>query len=318
MSGTPDSAPESPGGPGGARTFASALDRALKARGLGMDRIQARLARRGLAVSVATLSLWRRGLRQPERVLSLRAVAALEEELGLPPAALSSLLGPALPRGRYVDRPPSGGFGELYRRSASLRQALEDLQLPPLSHHLNPSLAFLSRHLLYELDERGAGHRLREEVVARAITDVHRYFLINHIDEGSGPVAAIRTGPGCRLGRVRRYSELGSVIAELEFDRVLRAGEDISFHHEVSFAPGEHRDHRVAKFFPKPVGLFVCQVRFSPASRPRQVFAYTQDSIDSEPLILDEVRLHHDTATMALQDVRGGLGGLRWQWPEPG
>ncbi|MFC7615476.1 transcriptional regulator [Actinokineospora soli] len=79
------------------RPFAAAFDAAIAARGLTLDRIRRHLADHGIAVSTATLSYWRRDLRQPENERSLRAVAVLEELLGLRPATLTGLIAPRAP-----------------------------------------------------------------------------------------------------------------------------------------------------------------------------------------------------------------------------
>ncbi|WP_410648581.1 transcriptional regulator [Amycolatopsis sp. cmx-4-54] len=78
--------------------FADALRAAIRARGLGLDRIRYRLRGRGCSVSLATLSHWQSGRCRPERPESLLVLKNLEEVLGVPPGSLSRLLGP--PRGR--------------------------------------------------------------------------------------------------------------------------------------------------------------------------------------------------------------------------
>ncbi|WP_396452938.1 helix-turn-helix domain-containing protein, partial [Actinomadura sp.] len=69
--------------------FAGALRQAVQASGLTLERIRHRLGRRGLTVSVATLSYWQRGRSRPR---SRTVVAALEEILQVPPGALTELL----------------------------------------------------------------------------------------------------------------------------------------------------------------------------------------------------------------------------------
>ncbi|MFD9892961.1 transcriptional regulator [Amycolatopsis sp. NPDC059027] len=78
--------------------FAEALRAAIRARGLGLDRIRYRLRSRGTSLSLATLSHWQSGRCRPERSESLRALRNLEDILGVPGGSLIRLLGP--PRGR--------------------------------------------------------------------------------------------------------------------------------------------------------------------------------------------------------------------------
>ncbi|TDC68141.1 XRE family transcriptional regulator, partial [Actinomadura sp. GC306] len=69
--------------------FAGALRQAIQASGLTLERIRHRLCRRGLTVSVATLSYWQRGRSRPR---SRDVVVALEEILQVPPGTLTELL----------------------------------------------------------------------------------------------------------------------------------------------------------------------------------------------------------------------------------
>ncbi|WIX81597.1 transcriptional regulator [Amycolatopsis carbonis] len=78
--------------------FADALRAAIRARGLGLDRIRYRLRGRGTSLSLATLSHWQSGRCRPERPESLQALRNLEDILGVPPNSLRRLLGP--PRSR--------------------------------------------------------------------------------------------------------------------------------------------------------------------------------------------------------------------------
>ncbi|MER6759018.1 MULTISPECIES: transcriptional regulator [Amycolatopsis] len=81
--------------------FAEALRAAIRARGLGLERIRYRLRGRGTTVSLATLSHWQSGRCRPERPESLRALRNLEQILGVPDGSLRRLLGPPRPRGQF-------------------------------------------------------------------------------------------------------------------------------------------------------------------------------------------------------------------------
>lgn len=81
------------------KDFAQELRAAIKASGLSLDRIHARLARHGVPVSVTALSYWQSGKRQPERARSLLALRVLEHILRRPEGSLVELLPPPRPRG---------------------------------------------------------------------------------------------------------------------------------------------------------------------------------------------------------------------------
>lgn len=72
--------------------FATELRAAIRASGLGLDRIQDRLRRRGIPISVTALSYWQSGKRQPVRARSISAIHALEEILGRPRGSLVGLI----------------------------------------------------------------------------------------------------------------------------------------------------------------------------------------------------------------------------------
>ncbi|MGW4483157.1 transcriptional regulator [Amycolatopsis sp. NPDC004368] len=81
--------------------FADALRAAIRARGLGLDRIRYRLRARGTSLSLATLSHWQSGRCRPERPESLQALRNLEDIVGVPPNSLRRLLGPPRNRANY-------------------------------------------------------------------------------------------------------------------------------------------------------------------------------------------------------------------------
>ncbi|MBE1500683.1 MULTISPECIES: transcriptional regulator [Amycolatopsis] len=86
--------------------FDVALRAAIRARGLGLDRIRYRLRGRGTTVSLATLSHWQSGRCRPERAESLEALRNLEDILNVPDGSLSKLLGPPRGRTRFHAQPP--------------------------------------------------------------------------------------------------------------------------------------------------------------------------------------------------------------------
>ncbi|MCU1679866.1 MAG: hypothetical protein JWQ81_605 [Amycolatopsis sp.] len=72
--------------------FAPALRAAIRARGLGLERIRYRLRSRGVSISLATLSHWQSGRCRPERQESLRVLRHLEVVLEVPSRSLTQLL----------------------------------------------------------------------------------------------------------------------------------------------------------------------------------------------------------------------------------
>lgn len=75
--------------------FATTLRAAVRSRGLSLRAIRRRLAERGHAVSVATLSFWQSGARRPERPASIDVVRELEHLFYLDEGHLTDTLGPS-------------------------------------------------------------------------------------------------------------------------------------------------------------------------------------------------------------------------------
>ncbi|WP_338071227.1 helix-turn-helix domain-containing protein, partial [Actinomadura bangladeshensis] len=88
--------------------FAGALRQAVQASGLTLERIRHRLGRRGLTVSVATLSYWQRGRSRPR---SRTVVVALEEILQVPQGTLTELLDDPAPTVAAARTPAGPGAG---------------------------------------------------------------------------------------------------------------------------------------------------------------------------------------------------------------
>ncbi|WP_018351106.1 helix-turn-helix domain-containing protein [Longispora albida] len=290
--------------------FHLALRAAIEARGLALQRIQFRLAEQGLHVGVATLSYWQQGRRRPERQDSLRAVSALEEILGLPPSALTVLLGPPRPRGRGAGLPAGARrYAELIAPISALDRILADLDSPDGRLHT------VSLFEDVEVGPDRSAVRRRCLHVVKAHQEVDRYVTIFHGDAGCD-ASQIHVVPvaNCRLGRTRRDLPEGLVVAELLFDRTLRIGETHILEYEIRDGSGVLcRDyHRGVRF---PTGQLVIQVRFAPGVLPVRCYQYTKKFIDGPDVDRTELTVTgHRTVHMASMDVAPGISGIRWDW----
>ena len=134
----------------GTRTgaFAAALRAAIAERGITLSRLQKGLAEDGNLVSMATLSYWRSGDRQPEGAQSLSAVEGIEDRLGLVRGHLSSLLGPSTRLGPVA--PPRLPFDE-ERENRETEETLLALRSAP-----QEALRDLSTHLTVHVGASGA------------------------------------------------------------------------------------------------------------------------------------------------------------------
>ena len=289
------------------RSFAAALDSAITDAGLTLDGVRRRLVARGVPVSRTILSYWRHGRSQPERAASLAAVTELEQVLNLPARTLTDLLGPHAPRGRWLAG-PRGVLPrtQLWPGSAPL---FADLHAPP-----DGQLEFWSIHDQVLLDAVGRERMLRVRLVARAALDgVHRMLIYHHapdLEQESPGVVAVRFG---RLGQVRTDPAASLYIAELELDRRLARGDVAMIEYDLRMPLGQPTDtyHRR---FTRPVGQYVCQVRFG-GRPPERIRQYGQRSYQGTRRYAGALSVGSTNAvTLALTDVEPGIAGADWQW----
>lgn len=225
-------------------SFAEALDAAITARGLTLDRLCHHLADRGVHVSRTTLSYWRRNRSRPERQASLRAVRALEDLLGLPSSSLVALLGPPRPRGRWLNELPDSCDRAYLWPSAAPGMAQLDAE---------PEGRFeaLSIHDLVTVAPDRSELRMRSRAVLRALRGpVDRCLAFYQAEDPAHAVPALVDLRFCARGRQRYDPDSKLFVAELLLDRTVAAGEDTVIEYELGFGPGvpmdyfHHRFHR--------------------------------------------------------------------------
>ncbi|MFI0368435.1 helix-turn-helix domain-containing protein [Actinomadura sp. 1N219] len=184
--------------------FAGALRQAIQASGLTLERIRHRLGRRGLTVSVATLSYWQRGRSRPR---SRTVVVALEEILQVPPGTLTELLDDPAPTATPVRGGLTAGSPGPGERGRPVRDLWPDPeQYASLIGQLDRSgdhrLERLSIHDVFRLDEVHRTWTLSVRTVLRAAGDdidrvvcVHQTSAVQQPgNAGTAGVAAGTTG----------------------------------------------------------------------------------------------------------------------------
>lgn len=285
--------------------FADALRAAIAARGLSLDRLQRRLAERGLRVGIATLSCWQNGRRRPERPASLRAVSVLEDILGLPTGSLLALLGPPRPRGHGAGLPAGG---REYRHLLPGGAAVADL-LASLGTAADGKLHIAAQYEQAWIDAAGSSPRRETFQILRARQDgVDRSLAIVDADPGADIARVdLEALENCRVGRVRRDPDAGLLVAELLFDLTLRTNQTHLVRYAVvDRAAVECREYR--RGFRFPAGQYALQVRFDPAKLPVACFAF-QGPVEHELPMTGHHAVHINVAP-----VPPGVVGIRWDW----
>ncbi|MEU9022197.1 hypothetical protein [Actinomadura sp. NPDC048394] len=302
--------------------FAEAFRQAVQASGLTLERLRHRLGRRGLPVSVATLSHWQRGRSRPR---SRAAVAILEEVLEVPPGTLTGPLdgagsAPVAPRAGGPSGAPPATAGELWPDPRTYADLVG--QLDRSGDH---RLERLSVHDVYRLDADGPRWTLSVRAVLRAAgDDVDRVVCVHRTDAGAGD--ALQAGPVdgaaelagvryCRPGRVRAGG--GLMAFELVFDRVLTAGETAVIEYDLRESgpdpggPPDGYDRR----FSRPVHDYVAIVQFGAGRLPARCYGFTADGPRAPRRRLGELWIGTSgSANIAVGPVRHGIVGVEWEW----
>jgi len=277
--------------------FHQALRSAISARGLTLDRLRARLARRGMPIALSTLSDWQQGHRHPGSERSLSIVAALEEILDLPPRSLRRLIAHAA---HGIDE-GHGPIGELLDRFPRSRDR---------------DTVILSQQQKVLLDQRGVSHHVWSRTLIRARRGgVDRYLLRYFGDRGCAiDEVELCALENCRLGRVERHHAQPVLVAELLLDTTLREGDTWVLEHALTDRTAEPgTDHGHA--FRYTVEHYLLEVRFDPRRLPRACYSYTRANLH-EPMHRTgwlEPTSHH-AVHLSASNVRTGVLGIAWEW----
>jgi len=278
-------------GPG--PTFAEAFATALERRRMTLSRLRDVLSSRGHPISLAALSYWRSGQREPERMTSLEAIPEIEAILGLPAGELAACLA-----GR--------------ERRAAITPFNELMHDPtPEVVRGEVDLSRISQHMVVEVDENGEVTRTRVRTLLVAERDGVRGMTQFVGPDDSPEDALVVTGvAGCTVAPDHQVVD-GIRGYAVTFDRPLAQGESTLI--ELDFrttGPDHERDHgTVAEQRLEDV---VVWVRFHPDKVPSQCWLYFKEAgVDHRW----EVDLTHSSQVHYRQTQFGpGVLGVCWEW----
>ncbi|MBS0023847.1 helix-turn-helix domain-containing protein [Microbacterium paraoxydans] len=204
--------------------FAEALREAIAARGTSLAQLSERLRHHGNPVSIATLSCWQSGTRQPEGPSSLAAVDDLEALLLLEPGALQRRIGHSRRAGRTPKpRTPC----EDWTREGPILDTFRALGVDPAASFNTHSL-----HAVCTTDDHGRVDAIHYRAIIRP--PAGRAPLLPYIDLPSRPTD-VRPQLDARTGcRVVQHHEHPSHVA---FGMLLAVDE-----------PPEHRHAALIEF----------------------------------------------------------------------
>lgn len=275
--------------------FAAALAEAIERRGVALSWVRDRLVARGTPVSLAALSYWRSGQREPEREVSLEAVAELEVLLDLEPGALSRRL-----RGRERAGGPVP-FDSLIDQSAASDERGE---------------TDVDRVLVHQYVDVGADRRITRrrvlQVHVAAVDGPEAVTLyLGPAVVKDGAVARVEPVSGCRVGETRTLPS-GSRAVRLEFDRPLVRGESVATEVEIVGADSPQPAAQAGVAAEQRLEECMVWVRFHPDALPSRCFvSFSEGELEHEW----EVALDGSTGVHHRQTSFGpGVCLVRWEW----
>ncbi|GAA2153560.1 hypothetical protein GCM10009760_51400 [Kitasatospora kazusensis] len=290
--------------------FPAALRAAIRASGLGLDRIRHRLRSRGASVSLASLSGWQSGRHQPESAASLEAVTALEEILGVESGALRALLGPRRRRGRRAAPSPLLERADFFEDDESVVDALRQFDVDG-----DGSLLRLSMHNRVRVGRNRRVRSLWNRTVLRAAADGPRGFVVVYDAEPAGAIA-IRPLRGCVLGRTVVDRRARVVVAELLFGHALRCGDIVVMEHAVDFPSPFPPDQFWETRMTGPVRECVLEIEFTRPVLPARCVQFESSApaaaAGRERVIALDGFGRACTVGLDLDPCRFGV---RWEWP---
>lgn len=286
--------------------FASALRMAISARGVTLAQLQSQLRDDGNPVSMATLSYWRSGARQPEGAQSLSAVEGIEDRLGLDRGHLTSLLGPSTRLGTVA--PPRLPFDE-ERVQREADETLAALRAAP-----QDALRDLSTQMTVQVGLNGTVERVITRALVQSTKGVMTEIpLIDAapVETDEMPVVSDVVG-----GRVdREYLHPGRLLSGvvIALDTPITAGGTALFEFTETYPPGYppkqsawHATSRVAR-------ESLIWVRFHPDALP----TWCEEYVETEDDYVSTMRSVKSGAVHAARHAFGpGVLGIRWGYDE--
>ncbi|WP_285728255.1 hypothetical protein [Psychromicrobium xiongbiense] len=249
--------------------FAEAFRGALDSRGLPLTRLRERLMARGNPISLATLSYWRSGARQPDPVLRREVIADIEEILALNAGDLAGFAARASPGNQLP--PMARQFPTLDNAADPARAFLEAKQA--LNGPPDDSLRITSFQIVTDVGLDGLLARSTFHFLVECIKGTLDRFVFSIVPDKADfePLILEVLGGGTVIDRYLSPHRTVQAVS-VELDRPLDVGEsamvaiqlevpsDGAFNNpfeRVVAAPAYHHSHKLVNW-----------VRFDPRNVP--------------------------------------------------
>ena len=286
--------------------FAAALRAAISERGITLARLRSQLIDDGNPVSMATLSYWRSGDRQPEGAQSLSVVDGIEDRLGLNRGHLGGLLRASARLGPVP--PPRLPFDE-EREQRETEETLRELHAAP-----QDALRDLSTHITAFVGASGS----LEKIIMRCLVQstkgtISEVPLIDVAPRETDVMSVISNVVGGRVDR--EYLHPGRLLSGvvIALDEPIETGATTLFEFTETFPAGYPARQSAWHGTSRQSRESLIWVRFHPDAVP----SWCEEYIETDAEYVSSIR---SVRGGSVHLVRHGFGpgvlGIRWGYDE--
>lgn len=286
----------------GGGAFAAALRAAISARGMTLARLHGGLSDDGNPISMATLSYWRSGDRQPEGAQSLSVVEGIEDRLGLGRGHLTALLLPSARLGTVA--PPRLPFDE-ERELRDTEETLRALRAAP-----QDALRDLSTHMTVFVGRDGAVEKtIMRSLVQATKGTITEIPLIDVAPVETDVMSVISDVVGGRIDR--EFLHPGRLLSGLviALDEPIVVGSTTLFEFTETFPRGYPPRQSAWHATSRPARESLIWVRFHPQAPP----SWCEEYIETETDYVSSMRsVRNGSVHLARHGFGPGILGIRW------
>ncbi|MGN7948499.1 hypothetical protein ACTJKH_07110 [Microbacterium sp. 22215] len=286
--------------------FAAALRAAISERGVTLARLRSQLIDDGNPVSMATLSYWRSGDRQPEGPQSLSVVDGIEDRLGLHRGHLGGLLRASARLGTVA--PPRLPFDE-EREQRETEETLRELRAAP-----QDALRDLSTHVTVSVGAEGSV----EKVIMRSLVQstkgtISELPLIDVAPIETDAMSVISDVVGGHVDRA--YQHPGRLLSGvvIALDEPIETGATTLFEFTETFPVGYPPRQSAWHATSRPAREALIWVRFHPDALP----SWCEEYIETDDEYVSSMRsVRSGSVHLARHGFGPGVIGIRWGYDE--
>lgn len=286
--------------------FAAALRAAISERGVTLARLRSQLIDDGNPVSMATLSYWRSGDRQPEGPQSLSVVDGIEDRLGLHRGHLGGLLRASARLGTVA--PPRLPFDE-EREQRETEETLRELRAAP-----QDALRDLSTHVTVSVGAAGSV----EKIIMRSLVQstkgtISELPLIDVAPIETDAMSVISEVVGGHVDRA--YQHPGRLLSGvvIALDEPIETGATTLFEFTETFPAGYPPRQSAWHATSRPAREALIWVRFHPDALP----SWCEEYIETDDEYVSSMRsVRSGSVHLARHGFGPGVIGIRWGYDE--